>query len=69
MNYNCENFEKSQVKVTINLDKQDWEGAISKAYQQNKGKYSVQGFRKGHAPFHVICSVYGKEVFYEDALN
>lgn len=69
MNYTFENFEKSQVKVTITLDKADWEKAISEAYSQNKGKYSVQGFRKGHVPFNVICGVYGKEVFYEDAIN
>lgn len=69
MNYTFENYEKSQVKVTISLDKADWENAISAAYAQNKGKYSVQGFRKGHVPFNVICGVYGKEVFYEDAIN
>ncbi len=69
MNYTFENFEKSQVKLTVTLDKADWEKAINEAYNQNKGKYSVQGFRKGHVPYNVICGVYGKEVFYEDAIN
>lgn len=69
MNYTLENSEKSQIKVTVTLDKPDWEKAIMSAYNQNKNKYSVQGFRKGHVPFHVICGIYGKEAFYEDAIN
>ena len=44
MNYTFEKQEKSQVKLTVKLDKQDWEAAILKAYQQNKGKYAIQGF-------------------------
>lgn len=69
MNYTVENFEKSQMKISVTLDKTDWEKAIRTAYDQNKSKYSVQGFRKGHVPFNVICGVYGKEAFYEDAIN
>ncbi len=69
MNYTIENQEKSQVKVTVTLDKQDWEAAILTAYNQTKGKYSIQGFRKGHVPFNVICKVYSKEAFYDDAVN
>lgn len=69
MKYTFENFEKSQVKLTVTLDKADWEKAILNAYNRNKSKYSVQGFRKGHVPFNVICGVYGKEAFYEDAIN
>ena len=36
---------------------------------KNVKKYSVPGFRKGHVPFHVIAGMYGKEFFYEDAIN
>lgn len=39
------------------------------AYQQTRGRYFVNGFRKGKAPKHVIELNYGKGVFYEDALN
>ncbi len=69
MNYTYEPAEKSQVKLFINLEKEDWENSIRKAYEKNKGKYHVQGFRKGHVPFQVIVSQYGKEYFYEDAIN
>ncbi len=69
MNYNHETYEKSQVKLTVSLDKADWDKAILEAYSKNKNKYTVQGFRKGHVPFNVITKLYGTEVFYEDAIN
>ncbi len=69
MNYSYEKAEKSQVKVTMNFDKAEWEGAIKEAYQKNKSKFNIPGFRKGNVPFQVVVSQYGKEYFYEDALN
>ena len=69
MQYVIEPAEKSQVKLTITLDKTDWESAIKKAYEKNKSKFNIQGFRKGHVPFNVIVGQYGKEFFYEDAIN
>ena len=69
MQYNYEKAEKSQVKLTIKFDENDWEQAIRKAYEKNKGKYHVQGFRKGHVPFSVIVGQYGKDFFFEDAIN
>ncbi|MGN0818969.1 MAG: trigger factor [Christensenellaceae bacterium] len=69
MKYVTEKAEKSQIKVTMTIESADWEDAIRKAYEKSKSKFNVQGFRKGKVPFAVICSQYGKEVFYEDALN
>jgi len=69
MEYKHEPAEKSQVKLTITLDENDWEKAIRQAYDKNKSKFHVQGFRKGHVPFSVIVGQYGKEFFYEDAIN
>ena len=69
MKYTIEPSQKSTVKITITFDKQEWNDANMKAYQQTKGKYFVNGFRKGKAPKHVIELNYGKGVFYEDALN
>ena len=69
MQYNYQPAEKSQVKLTINLDKTDWEQAIRQAYEKNKSKFRVQGFRAGHVPFNVLVGMYGKEFFYEDAVN
>ena len=39
------------------------------AYTRNKGKFNVDGFRKGKAPRKIIESHYGSDVFYEDAIN
>ncbi len=69
MKYKTESSEKSTVKITMTFDKSEWEAANQKAYEQTRGKYFVNGFRKGKAPRHVIELNYGKGVFYEDALN
>ena len=69
MNYQVENAEKSTVKITITFTPEEWNEAINKAYQQNRGKYAVNGFRKGKVPKNVLEMYYGKGLFYEDALN
>ena len=69
MKYTIEPSEKSTVKVTMTFDRAEWDAANMKAYQQTRGRYFVNGFRKGKAPKHVIELNYGKGVFYEDALN
>ena len=69
MNYTYEKAEKSCVKITIVFDKTDWDKAINDAFLKNRNKFNVPGFRKGHVPFHVIVGQYGKEFFYEDAIN
>lgn len=69
MKYTVEPSEKSTVKITLSFDKSEWEEANMKAYQKTRGRYFVNGFRKGKAPKHVIELNYGKGVFYEEALN
>ena len=68
MKYTFEKAEKSTVKVTIDLDKNEWAEAINAAYERTKGRYSLPGFRKGKVPKHLLESTYGKGVFYEGAL-
>ena len=69
MNYQVENAEKSTVKITITFTPEEWNEAINEAYKQNRGKYAVNGFRKGKVPKNVLEMYYGKGLFYEDALN
>ena len=69
MSFEVETLEKSMAKLTITVSAEDFEKAIEKAYQKNKNKISVQGFRKGKAPRAVIEKMYGAGVFYEDAAN
>lgn len=56
-------------KLTIEVSAEDFEAAIEKAYQKNKNKINIPGFRKGKAPRKMIEQMYGKEIFFEDAAN
>lgn len=56
-------------KLTIEVSAEELDKAIEKAYQKNKNKIAIPGFRKGKAPRAIIEKMYGKEVFYEDAAN
>ncbi len=69
MKYTTKAAEKSTVKITIKFDGEEWKAAQQSAYQKTRGKFAVNGFRKGKAPKNVIENVYGKGVFFEDALN
>ncbi len=69
MQYKTEPSEKSTVRITMTFDKAEWDEANQKAYLRTRGRYAVNGFRKGKAPKHVIELNYGKGVFYEDALT
>ena len=61
--------EKSTVKITLKFDAEEWKAAQTQAYLKTRARFAVNGFRKGKAPKNVIENVYGKGVFYEDALN
>ena len=65
----CEKLDKSKVALTIEADAAAFEAAINKAYLQQRSKISVPGFRPGKAPRKRIESMYGAEVFYEEAVN
>ena len=69
MKYTTKAAEKSTVKITLKFDGEEWKAAIQNAYLKTRGKFAINGFRKGKAPKNVIESVYGKGVFFEDALN
>ena len=69
MSFKVENLEKNMVKLTIEVSAEKFEKACEKAYQKNKNKINVQGFRKGKAPRNIIEKMYGAGVFFEDAAN
>ncbi len=60
---------KNQVKLELQIEKSVFEAAVKKVYQKNVKNITVPGFRKGKAPRSIIEKMYGKGVFYEDALN
>ena len=67
MSFKVENLEKNMAKLTIEVSAEKFEKACEKAYQKNKNKINVQGFRKGKAPRNIIEKMYGAGVFFEDA--
>lgn len=69
MSLQVEKLEKNMAKLTIEASAEEFESAIQKAYLKNRGKISVQGFRKGKAPRDIIEKMYGASIFYEDAAN
>ncbi|MCL2051307.1 MAG: trigger factor [Lachnospiraceae bacterium] len=69
MSLQVEKLEKSMAKLTIEVPASELDKAIEKAYQKNKGKISIPGFRKGKVPRQMIEKIYGKEIFYDDAAN
>lgn len=66
---NVEKKEKSTVELTIQVEADEFEAAVQKAYLKTRGRISVPGFRKGKAPRKIIEGMYGSGVFYEDAIN
>ena len=69
MKYTKKELKNNKFEVALDLDAKEWEEAVEQAYQKNKGKFSVQGFRKGHVPRKVLEKTYGEGVFYEDAID
>ncbi|MCQ2418446.1 MAG: trigger factor [Clostridia bacterium] len=69
MNVKSVEKEKNSAKIVVEVDKELFETGLNKAYLKLRGKIMLPGFRKGKAPRKMIESMYGKEVFYEDAIN
>ena len=65
--YTVKKPNNTTVEIKISADKKEWEEAVKRVYERTKGKYAVQGFRKGHVPQKVIEKTYGDGVFFEDA--
>ena len=62
-----ENKNKHEVEVTI--EGENWEKALEKAYDKNKKKVKMDGFRPGKVPFDMYVKKNGYEALYEDAIN
>lgn len=69
MSLQVEKLENNMAKLTIEVSAEKLEKAIEGAYQKDRHRISVPGFRKGKAPRKLIEQMYGKEIFYEDAAN
>ena len=69
MSVQVEKLEKNMAKLTVEVPAENVEKAIQGAYNKMKKSINIPGFRKGKAPRQLIEKMYGKEVFYNDAID
>jgi trigger factor len=67
MSFTVDKLEKNMVKLTIEVDAEEFAKGMEAAYEKNKNKISVPGF--GKVPKQMIEKMYGAGIFYEDAAN
>jgi len=61
--------ETNTYAVEIAISAEDFKAAVQQAYMKQRKSIVIPGFRKGKAPRQMIEKLYGKEVFFEDALE
>ena len=61
--------ENSEAKFTMTFTAEEFDAATDAAYKATKGRYTVDGFRKGKAPRNMIEKWYGEGVFFNDAID
>lgn len=69
MSLNNLKHENNLAEFEFSVDKETFDKAVDKVFKKKVGSISVPGFRKGKAPRSIIEKMYGKGVFYEDAVN
>ena len=61
--------ENNVAEIRFSIDNATFQEEVTKVFKKRAAKISVPGFRPGKAPRHVIEKMYGKGVFFEDAIN
>ncbi|MGI6085877.1 MAG: trigger factor [Acetivibrionales bacterium] len=69
MSVKIEKVEKNQVKLEIEVEAKIFDECMNKAFNKNKSRFNIPGFRKGKAPRSMVERYYGEQVLYEDAIN
>lgn len=69
MSLQVEKLEHNMAKLTIEVDADKFVAAMKTAYNKEKGKMNIPGFRKGKVPMAYLEKMYGPEMFYEEAAN
>jgi trigger factor len=69
MKAKVEKIETNTIKLEIRVEAEKFDAALVKAYNKNKDRYNIPGFRKGKVPMAMVKKFYGVEVFYDDAVN
>ena len=66
---NKELIEKNRYELTFDVERAVFDAAVSKVFHKQVKRITIPGFRRGKAPRAIIEKMYGKSVFYEDAIN
>ena len=61
--------EKNKIEIEFSIEKDAFDAQTAKVFRKKAAKMTIPGFRKGKAPRSIIEKMYGKGVFYEDAIN
>lgn len=69
MSFTVEQLENNRAKLTITVPAEDFGKALVAAYNKQKSKINISGFRKGKVPMAIIEKMYGPEIFYDEAAN
>ena len=66
---NVNKVDTNRVELEIEVDGKTFQDTINKVYRKEVKSINIPGFRKGKAPRAIVEKMYGKGVFYEDAMN
>ena len=61
--------ETNRHELEVEVDGEAFQNAINNVFRRKGKNINVPGFRKGKAPRSIVEKLYGKEIFYEDAMQ
>ena len=69
MDFKIISNDEEKIVLSLEMGKEEWDKELVETYEKTKGKFNIEGFRKGKAPMKVIENFYGENVFYEETFN
>lgn len=69
MEYKIEKLSENRLQIKVTAPVEDYQAALKKSFEKNRGYFQIKGFRKGKAPYEMVKRMYGVEALAEDADN
>lgn len=69
MSYSYEKLSSNKAKLSFVFPAEEFDDAMSRAFQKMRKSINIPGFRKGKAPRKMVEAMYGEGILYEDAIN
>ncbi|MGV3025908.1 trigger factor [Clostridium thermobutyricum] len=69
MEAKMEKIEANVVKFEVRVEAEKFTAALNKAFNKNRNKFNIPGFRKGKVSMAMVKKFYGLEVLFDDAVN